>query len=219
MKYILLIALSFLGLQGMAQAAEQSDPEATKLLDNVSAKYQTYKSLEATFTLDIEVPGQDKISQKGTLAQEGEKFRLDMADQVIASDGESNWIYLPQNKEIQINDTEPGDDTGLLTPSDLLKQYKKGDYLYALTNVEREGKKTLLQVEFKPVDKASDYFKIRLSIDKKTNQIYRIKAFAKDGARYSFTVTKFTPNKTFAAKHFQLDPKDYDGVHVEDLRF
>lgn len=199
--------------------AEQNDPEAKKVLDKIRKKYEGYKTFEAAFNLTIEVPGQAKDVQKGTIGQEGEKFRLDMSQQVIINDTKTTWVYLKNNNEVQINDSEPSSsDAGFLTPKELLRRYQKGDFLYALTDKLTQGTKVLTQIEFKPIDRKSDYSKIRISIDEKAGTIESIKAFSKDGSRYSFSITRFTPNKALAAGYFSFDAKQYPGVHVEDLR-
>lgn len=197
---------------------EKVDPEAKKALDRIRKKYEGYKSFEAGFSLIIEMPGQPKEVQKGTVGQQGEKFRLEMDQQTIASDGKTTWVYLKNNNEIQINDTDPNSDNGFLTPRDLLRRYEKGDFLYAITDKTAEKNRVLTQIEFKPKDKSSEYSKLRISLDEKAGSIESIKAFAKDGSRYSFEVSRFTPNKAFGNGHFQLNPQSYPGVHVEDLR-
>lgn len=201
-----------------AAAPEKPDPEARKILDRVRKKYDGYKSLEAAFTLTIEVPGQSKEVQKGSVGQQGNQFRLDMEQQTIASDGKTTWVYLKKNNEIQINDTDPNDDNGFLTPKDLLRRYEKGDYLYAVVDKISEKGRVLTQIDFKPKDKNSEYFKLRVTIDEKAGTIESIKAFARDGSRYTFQVTRLSANKAFSADYFRLDPAKYPGVHVEDLR-
>ena len=218
-----LILISFGAVWGMAQkvdAPEKSDPAAKKILDKVRKKYEAYKTVEATFSLDIELPGQPKEVQKGTISQEGQKFRLEMTDQIIASDGKVTYVYLKKNKEIQVSDAEPNDgsDNGFMTPQDLLKRYEKGDFLYAISDKVTEGGVLLTQIEFKPKDKKSEYSKMRVSINEKTNTIKSIKAFAKDGGRFTFTINQLKTNKGFAAGHFTIDAKKYPGVKVVDLR-
>jgi len=219
------IALLFVLLSAVftAQAqsgapAEKSDPEAKKLLDRVRKKYASYTSLDAAFALTIEVPGANKEVQKGTVSQEGDKFRLDMTDQLIVSDAKTTWVYLKKNKEIQIDNADKNSQSAFLTPQQLLSRYEKGDYLYAITERNTVNGKSMVQVEFKPVDKRSEYSKLRLTIDEKAGTLESIKAFAKDGSRYTFAISALTPNKAFAAGHFSLDPKQYPGVRVEDLR-
>ncbi|MBL7803633.1 MAG: outer membrane lipoprotein carrier protein LolA [Saprospiraceae bacterium] len=218
--FLPLIALFFssLALAQQPAAKEKSDPEAKKILDNIRKKYEGYKSFELAFTLTLEVPGQAQEVQKGTTAQAGNQFRLDMDDQVIVSDGKTTWVYVKKNNEVQINDAAPGDQSEFLTPKELLRRYQKGDFLYAITEKSTVGGKLLTHIEFKPVSRNSEYSKIRVSVDEKALTIESIKAFAKDGSRYTFKITRLSPNKTLPADHFSFDTKKYPGVRVEDLR-
>lgn len=199
-------------------APEKSDPEAKKVLDKIRKKYDAYKTLEAAFSLAIEVPAQPKEVQKGTIAQAGKKFRLDMSDQIIVSDGVTTWAYQKKANEVQINNADPNDANAFLTPKDLLSRYQKGDYLYAITDKTSEGGKLLTQIEFKPKDKNSEYSKLRVAVDEKAGTIQSIKAFAKDGSRYTFSITRFSPNKALPAAQFSFDASQFKGVRVEDLR-
>lgn len=198
---------------------EQNDPAAKRVLDKIRNKYEGYRTFEAAFKLSVELPGQEKSVEEGVVAQAGDQFRLNMSQQVIINDTKTTWVYLPKNNEVQINDSEPSDsDTGFLTPKELLRRYQKGDFLYAITDKISKGSKVLTQIEFKPKDRNSDYSKLRLSIDEKAGTIESIKAFGKDGSRYTFAVTRFSPNKPMTADYFSFDEKKYPGVHVEDLR-
>jgi outer membrane lipoprotein-sorting protein len=199
--------------------AEQSDPEARKVLDKIRKKYEGYKSFEAAFTLGIEVPQQAKQTQKGTIGQEGDKFRLEMNDQLIIDDRKTTWVYLKKNNEVQVSNSDPNSqDAGFMTPKELLRRYQKGDFIYAITDKVAEGTQIITEIEFKPVDRKSEYSKFRVSINENAGSIQQIKAFAKDGSRYSFVVTRFTPNKTLGVSYFTFDKSKYPGVQVEDLR-
>lgn len=214
---LLLLLSGAVWAQSGAQT-EKNDPEAKKVLDKIRKKYEAYTTIEAAFTLTIEVLGQPKEVQKGTISQEGDKFRLDMDQQVIVSNAKTTWVYLKKNNEVQINNAEPGSDNGFLTPKELLKRYQKGDFLYAITDKISEGGKLLTQIEFKPKDKNSEYSKLRLSVDEKAGSIQSIKAFGKDNSRYTFVISRLSSNKKFAAGTFSFDAKKYPGVKVEDLR-
>jgi outer membrane lipoprotein carrier protein len=218
----LLGALSLFAQSGAPKvtAKEENDPAAKTLLDKVRKKYEAFKSLEMSFSLQIEVPGQPSETQKGTFKSMGEsKFRLDMTDQTIISDGQTTWIYLKKNNEVQIMDADTKGEQSLISPTELMKIYQKGEYNYSIVGEEKLGEKTLTQIEFKPVNKKSEYSKLRLAIDKKNKQVVSIKAFAKDGGRYTFSISKQTADKTVDAALFTFDkskfPKD---VKVEDLR-
>lgn len=223
MKNLLLVLLCsapLIGLQAQAKVpVEKPDPAAKKVLDKIRKKYEGYKTVEAAFTLAIEVPDQPKEVQKGSVSQEDKKFRLEMDQQTIISDGKTTWVYLKKNNEVQINDADPaGTENAFLTPKELLRRYQKGDFLYAITDKITENGRLLTQIEFKPIDRRSEYSKLRVSIDEKKGTIESIKAIARDGSRYTFNITRLAPNKTFGGDHFTFDAKKYPGVRVEDLR-
>jgi outer membrane lipoprotein carrier protein len=222
-KYLILTLLclgatAFMSAQSGAPAPETNDPAAKKVLDKVKKKYESYKTMEAGFTLTIELPGQPKEIQRGTISQDGDKFRLEMDQQTIVSDGKNTWVYLKKNNEVQINNADNGGTGDFLTPKELLSRYQKGDFLYSITDKTTENGKAVTLIEFKPKDKKSEYSKMRVSIDEKASTIESIKAFAKDGSRYTFAISKFSPNKKLATDRFTFDTKKYPGVKVEDLR-
>ncbi len=221
MKNILALLLTSLFVNiSFAQVAETSDPAAKAILEKLRNKYEAYKTVEADFDLTIEIPEEDKEIQTGNLAQDGEKYRLKLDNQAIYSDGKTLWLYLKNNNEVQINNVEDFEDEeeDFLSPKDLLRIYEKEDFIYGLTNEGYEKGVLIQQIEFKPIDKDSEYAKMRLTIDKKKNQIMRIKAFAVDGARYTMDVKKFKPNLAYKSTDFVFNEKKYPGIHVEDLR-
>lgn len=199
--------------------AADSDPKAKAILDKVRKKYEAYNSMEMAFTLDMEFPEQPKQTQKGKVARQGKKYRVEMPAQSVISDGSAIWLILPANKEVQINPMPAaGEDDNFLSPENLFSFYNKGKFAYVLVNEMSQGGKILQQIEFKPLEKNFDYAKLRMEIDKKTNEVVSVKAFGKDGSRFTMTVNQLSPNKTFAANYFSFDKAKYPGFHVEDLR-
>ena len=76
---------------------------------------------------------------------------------------------------MQVNNVDDfeEEDEDFLSPKDLLRIYEKEDFIFGLTNDGFENGVAIQQVEFKPIDKDSEYAKMRLTIDKKKNQIIR----------------------------------------------
>lgn len=223
--FFLLLVISMLTIGVFAQTSKDytksadSDPKAKAILDKVRKKYEAYNSMEMAFTLDMEFPEQPKQTQKGKVARMGKKYRVEMPVQSVISDGSAIWLILPANKEVQINPMpEPGDDDNFLSPETLFSFYNKGKFVYVLVNEISQGGKILQQIEFKPLEKNFDYSKLRMEVDKKTNEVVSVKAFGKDGSRFTMTINQLTPNKTFAANYFTFDKAKYPGFHVEDLR-
>jgi outer membrane lipoprotein-sorting protein len=199
--------------------AQDVDPEAQRVLDKVSEKYEAYKSIEATFSLEIEIPEEPVDTQTGKLKQQGEKYNVDLSSYSMICDGENFWVHNKQNKEVQLNDPPEEDDDEMMAPQDFYSFYKKGKYLYALTNAIVEKGVPLLQIEFKPLEGDSEYSKIRMTIEKKTSAVKRIKVFSKDGSRFTLEIQNFKANKKFTKADFAFDKSKFPDVHIEDLRF
>jgi outer membrane lipoprotein-sorting protein len=227
MKYLLsLILLSTFGFVAAQDIPKQllhedkNDPEAKAILDKTKMLYESYKTMEADFTLEIEIPEEDVEVQQGKLIQSGKKFQLSLPDIQIYNDGTTVWTYMKNNRQVQISDAEDIEDSeDFITPNDILKMYDRGDFYYVLMNVAQEGNIQIKQIEFKPKDTDSEYSKMRLTINSKTNQIMRIKMFSKDGSRFTLKINDLATNKSYANSAFMLDTKSLPKeVSVEDLR-
>ena len=217
---VLLVAICFsIACFGQTEK-ETSDPAAKAILEKLRTKYEVYKTVAADFTLTIEIPEEDKEVQQGTIIQAGDKYRLDLDHQAIYSDGNDLWLFMKNSNEVQINSVDDfeEDEGELMSPKDLLRIYEKEDFIYHLINEDYENGVAIQQIEFKPINKDSEYSKMRVTIDRKKTQLLRIKAFSKDGARYTMEVTKFTPNGAYKDADFVFDTKEYPDVFVEDLR-
>ncbi len=220
-RLFFLLILSIFTASAFAQnfdKASESDPKAKTVLEKMRKKYEAYTTLEAEFTVVIEEPEQKAQTQKGKLLQQGEKYRLTLNDRTMVSDGKSVWLHVPKNKEVQINNVEEDAEEGLSSPQDLLKAYEWKDYVYVLANEFEENGKLVQQIEFKPLNRSSEYSKIRLTVDKKTNDVVSIKSFGKDGSRYTLNVGKLTPNKPLPASTFTFAKSECPDCHFEDLR-
>jgi len=218
-KILSLTCLFCFALIGFAQ--ELSDPAAKAVLEKVKTTYNGFKSMEADFTLSIEIPEEGEEIQKGKMYQQGEKYNLQLEGQSLISDGTTLWVYLKNNNEVQINDVPDEDEIGdeILSPKDLLRVYEKGNFYYALTNESVKSGKTVQEIEFKPKDaENSEYFKMRLMVEKKSSHIMSIKAFSKDGSRYTLAISDMIPNKSYDASTFVFDKSKYPNVYIEDLR-
>jgi len=196
-----------------------SDPVAEEILNRISKKYEAYKSMEATFSLEIEVPEEGTEIQTGKMKVQGDKFNVDFGNISMISNGVDFWFHTKRSKEVQLNNaSEIEEDEEMISPKDFFNFHKKGKYLYALVNENFEKGIAIQQIEFKPLDEDSEYSKIRMTIAKKTNTVKRVKVFSKDGSNFILTIDKLTPNKTFTKADFTFDKSKNPDVNIEDLR-
>lgn len=217
-KYIILL-LSFTFItSSYAQVGESSDPEATKVLEKLKKKYDSFTSMEADFSLEMKLSGQETETQKGKIIQAGEMYFLSLADQEIYNNSKYVWVYLKSNNEVQLSEADFEEDSGIMSPKDMLRIYESNEYIYAITDVKSENDEKLTEIEFKPLDRDSEYIKMRISINRKDNMMKKIAIFARDGSRYTVSLKNIESNKTYDEKIFAFDKAMHPGVHIEDLR-
>ncbi|RAJ02293.1 chaperone LolA [Chitinophaga skermanii] len=195
----------------------KNDPKAKAILDGVSTKLKSLKSLVANFVLKVE-GGNSKVtdSQKGTVYVKGQKYKVLMGDREIISDNKTSWTYSKDVNEVQINNVDQSGQS--MTPAKLFTNFYDKDYLYRLIGETTEKGKVLQNIELTPVDKSKNIFKAQVDVDKKAQTIVRMKIFEKNGNKMSYEISSIQPNATVADAMFTFDAKKYPGVEVVDLR-
>lgn len=194
----------------------QYDAKALETLDAMSKKYKSIQAFEAnisyTLTNDVE-----KINEefKGRITVKGDKYRLVLPEQEVINNGTTMWTYLPDAKEVNIDNYDPNSDE--INPSKIYDIYKK-NFKYLYLSDKTEGGVLCEEIDLVPEKKDAQYFKIKMFISKKDKSIQSWTMFDKSGNRYKYTISKFNPNSTVADAFFTFDPKKYPGVEVIDLR-
>ena len=212
--FTLLIAVQ--PLHSKAQNKAVSDPAAVALLEKVSKKFRSYSAVKGKYTLIIDNPEMDlNEEQKGNFYIKGEMFKLETGGQEIICNNESIWIHLKDEKEVQINDYEPDENT--ITPTQIFTIYEQ-EFLSHLGAARRVGDKMLEVVELTPLDKSKPYFKIKVFVDPATHHIQSAKVFDKSGSRFEYRIDQFTVNPKLTDDFFTFKPADHPGVEVIDLR-
>jgi outer membrane lipoprotein-sorting protein len=216
----LFVALFVLGcsIAGRTQnnSIGSNDPDAKKILDEVSAKIKSYKAIQATFTLRIEdAKGNPQATKKGTLSTKGEKYRVSITGQEIFCDGKNVWTYDKSANEVTITKYDPSMNT--MTPQKLLSNFYDKDFLYKLNGEQKMGGKVVQEIEMTPVDKTKNFHKIYLYVDKATKTIYSGKMLDKGGNRYLYTINTLNGKAAVSDAAFVFDKTKYPGVEVVDL--
>ena len=188
-----------------------SDPEAKKILDAVSAKFKTFKTVQGKFSLKVENSAGKTLGTKtGTVFMKGNKYRISVTGQEIFSDGSNIWTLDKASKEVTISKIDPSANS--LTPQKLFTNFYDKDFLYKLNGAA----KAINEIELTPIDKTKPFFKILLYVDK--NSIKSTKLFEKTGNKYTYSTTSLTPNANVPDATFVYDAKLYPGIEVVDLR-
>ncbi|HRE50778.1 MAG TPA: outer membrane lipoprotein carrier protein LolA [Flavitalea sp.] len=213
-KIYLLAALIGMVLTGFGQ---QSDPEAKKVLDAVSARFKSFKAVQSTFTLKIE-DAKDKVLglKKGTVYMKGPKYRVSITGQEIFGDGSNVWTYDEASNEVTITQLDPSGSG--LTPQKIFTSFYDKDFLYKMNGEKKQGATVLQEIEMTPVDKTKPFHKVYVLVDKKTQTINSTRILEKNGNKYSYVVNTLNGKAVLKDDLFVFDKKNYPGVEEVDLR-
>lgn len=217
-KKTVFTGLILCGLIGGATAQTgKSDPKAKVVLDNVSKKFKSLKSVIANFILKIEGANNSVTdSKKGSVYVKGTKYKVVMGDQEIISDNKTSWTYAKDVNEVTINNVDQSSQG--MTPAKIFTNFYDKDFLYKLNGETTEKGRVLQNIELTPTDKSKPYFKVLIDVDKKTQTLARMKVFEKNGNRYTYEISSFQPNGAVTDDMFTFDARKHPGVEVVDLR-
>ncbi len=197
-------------------ATAQYDPKALEVLDAMSEKYKSIPSYKADFSYSLDNP-EAGVSEdfKGEISVKGEKFKLKLGGQEIINNGKTVWTYLEDANEVNIDNYYPSESD--MTPSKIYSIYKK-DYKYIFVEEKAEGGAVYDIIDLVPENRNSQFFKVRMKIDKKMKTLKSWEVFDRNGSKSMYTITNFDPSVNLPANHFEFDPSRYKGVEVIDLR-
>src|SRR5262245_19355634 len=211
----LFLLAGLITLKGQAQTT--NDPDAKKILDGVSEKFKTFKTVKATFTYKVEnAAGKALSSKAGSVSMKGTKYRVTIVEKEIFCDGTNVWTYDKAANEVTITKLDNSSNT--LTPQKLFTNFYDKDFLYKLNGEKKQGAKTIQEIEMTPTDKSKPFHKVYVYVDKNAKTLSSTKVLEKSGNQYSYTVSTLTPNTAIDDKQFMFDVKKYPGVEVVDLR-
>ncbi|MGB2279109.1 MAG: LolA family protein [Flavobacteriales bacterium] len=187
------------------------DQKAKTILDQLSDKTKSYTSIEAKFTNTFSSTVTDiNESQSGTLYLKDDAYRLEMEAQTIICDGETNWIYLPDDEEVNI--TEIDDEENELNPSKIFTIYENG-YKYKFVREDRKN----YHIDLFP-EESGPFTKVELFINKSKMQISSFTMIDKQGSHFKYVIDSFVTNKEMNNDFFVFKTADYPNVDVIDLR-
>jgi outer membrane lipoprotein carrier protein len=194
----------------------QYEEEARTKLDQMSEEYKDLESFKADFTYSLENK-MENIQEEfsGNIIVKGDKFKLDLGDQVIFNDGEIMWTFLKDVNEVNIDYFLPED--GDMTPSNIFTAYRDG-YKYLVAGEEKLGSQDYDIIDLVPDDPDKPFYKVKLWIGKKDHALKQWKLFDKSGNTYLYEIVNF--NKSYDARdsEFVFEASKHPGVEMIDLR-
>ena len=186
------------------------DQKSQSILDNLSEKTSNYKTIEVHFTniFFSEIANVEE-SQKGIISVQGNAFKLETDNQLIISDGETTWIYLIEENEVNITE---GNEDETLNPSSIFTMYENG---YKNKYIRDDGKHH--HINLFPIE-SGPFSRIEMKINKLKMEISSFTMVDKQGSLFTYNIEKFVADKVFSKDFFKFDSSKYPGIDIIDLR-
>ena len=212
-KYFLLsiVILAF----GLSISAQNKDKRATEIVKALADKTASYERIFLDFTYNLyNHEANVNEDKQGALWIMGDKYRLEIAGQIVICDGELVYTVIPDAEEIQVSALESGEDA--MTPTRLLSSYYE-DYRSKLLRENFENDMMVQVLDLIP-NEGKSYFKVRLTIDKSLQQLVSIAIYDKNGSIYTYKINQFKGNDDFNESLLSFDETNYPDYEVIDMR-
>jgi outer membrane lipoprotein-sorting protein len=209
MRRILLSTLLLVLVVGTGNS--QSTTDTKNMMDRVSKKLQSYKTVKVDFSFTLENEEEAiNDTQEGSLILAGDKYRLTIMGIVAICDGATLWTVNDELKEASIIDPAENE---LFNPKSIFSLYEK-EFRYE--PVSSTSDRAI--VDLIPLKTEESYSKIRMEILKAKDQIEEVTYYSTDGNQYIITIKSLSANIPADDKMFIFDSKQYPGVKVFDMR-
>lgn len=213
-----LFVIFFLACAVLVKAQEQ-DPKAKTILDEVSKTTKTYKTISSEVVVSmfnkdkkaIEKPQVWKVQVKG------QKFKLDIPGTTIVCDGKTLWNYNKDAKEVTIKNFDPNSDEQ--NPSTIFTMYESG-YKYKYDKEQTIGTVVCHVIDLYPAVKPEKkkFHTAKLFINKTKKQIVQLKMLMKDGGTQVYDIKSLKPNTDMPDALFVFDLKGFKSDQISDER-
>lgn len=214
MKKIFLFLSCVLLLNNTLSA--QNSAKAKALLDEVTAKVNSYQNIAIDFNFEMRnAMGDLQQESKGNVIIAKDNYELNFMGVKKISDGKKIYTISSEDEEVTISNFNANDPESLL-PSELLTFYKKG-YEYHWDIVQNVKGRKIQYIKLKPTNNKSDLKEVLLGIDSQTKNIYNKIDIAKNGTKSILTVNSFKTNQTISKNHFTFTESMYPNYYINKL--
>jgi len=199
--------------------AQDQDPKAKPILDDLSKATKAYKTIVSEYVFTIISKEKKQIEkQTGKVQVKGNKFKLDIPGNVIVCDGKTIWAHNKDAAEVTIKSFEAANEDQL-NPSKIFTMYETG-YKYKYDKEEKIGVSTCHVITLFPTIKPEKkkFHTVKLYIDKTKKQMVKMVMFMKDGSTQTYEIKTFKPNLVLADAIFVFDLKPFKADQITDER-
>jgi outer membrane lipoprotein-sorting protein len=207
------LSLGLIVFMVIFNSSAQFDPEAELILESMSKKYKSKSAFMSTFQQNLinEVSTIDE-SISGTVYVKGDKYKLEIAGQIIFNDGQDLWSYSEEIMEVTVSTYDKEEQEISLT--NIWDLYREG-YKYGLNVPDPQGNWV---IDLEPIERGVEaFYKIRMVISNEYD-LKSFRIFEESGNQYNYIITKLIDRSDLTDGFFTFDLAQYPEVELIDFR-
>jgi outer membrane lipoprotein-sorting protein len=215
MKHFILLVLAIV----IGSTTSLKSQTSKDILDKLSAKAKTFKTITADFTYTLNNPKTStNQSLNGNVKVKGSKYYLSMSSYQIWCDGKTVWNYNKDNNEVTIDNLADVKDGGF-DPSEMFTIWEKNfkhEMKNAAATVDGIG---CYQIALYPNDtKSKAYHTVILNVDKSKMEVTKVEIKTRDNATMTYKVKNFKTTSEIGDGEFIFNKGKFPGVEEVDNR-
>ena len=219
MNKLFFLLLFIISLSANAQDSlltNKVDTVSSKILEDLSIQTKSYKNIYAKFQFTFKNESQDIFEeQEGNIKIDSNRFRLEINNQIVISDGTNQWIYLKEANEVQIMEFDSEDD--MMSPDKLFTIYEQG-YKSEYIELKKTNSKEIHIIDLFAIE-SNAFRKIQLQVESTTLKLLNIILYDKNGGSFTYLITDFQTNfENNNTNDYLFNLQNYPDVEVIDLR-
>lgn len=212
------LILSLLLLCTCIVNAQDQDPKAKAILDDVSKTTKAYKTITADYSFAIFNKDKKQLEKWiGKVQIKGIKFKLDIPGNTIVCDGTTLWNYNKDAKEVTVKTFDAENEEQ--NPGKIFTLYESG-FKYKYDKEEKVGTSLCEVIDLYPAVKPEKkkFHTLVIYVDKTKKQVIQMKRLMKDGGVELYEIKSMKPNLPLADNVFVFDTKTLKADQINDER-
>jgi outer membrane lipoprotein carrier protein len=192
----------------------QSDQQALKILDKFSKTASNAPSVSMRFrmvTTDLAEKTTDTLN--GSIILSKDKYRLNLGENIVWYNGETNWNYLTAENEVTITKPDRKDHSFQNRPSEIFSMYKSG-YKSRLVDESPSS----YTIDLYPTDIKSDLVRVRLGLTKPDLDLTSLEYKRKDGIEINLNFSDYDLGVKPEPGSFDFPADKYKEAEINDMR-
>lgn len=186
-----------------------------EVLSKLQKNYDSVRDLYAEFRQDVTfaVTQHTQTFSGKMWMKKGKKYRIELEQQTIVTDGKSVWTYFPLNQQVLIDSFR--EDPRAITPDQALVNVPR-DYYSTIIGKERIGRMDHILLKLIPKDEKSLIKSMKVWVDPSQWLMRKVEVIDVSDTQTTYTTKDVRINTGLADTLFQFEiPPD---VEVVDLR-